>query len=246
MQEAYSMLGYAYPYHYSSVFENILDADMWQEAIQAKFHNGPKLDWRKHFDALLGHSAAVTDAPSVLFWRELMEAYPEAKIVLVERDMNKWLPSCEVLLAGVLNPFAAYVLRFTDPAWTGRWNGLGRAWIEALFGSTNLAKAKGNAAKSYEAHYAAIRATVPKERLLEYELGSGWKPLCEFLGKSEPDAPFPHRNEASTLEKAFVVAIKKAFMNSAWNLGIVVGGLAVTVGLARSEWLSFTQLATGA
>jgi len=116
MQEAYSMLGYAYPYHYSSVFENIQDADMWQEALRSKYHGGPALDWKKHFDSLLGHSAAITDAPAVLFWRELMDAYPEAKIVLVERDVNKWLPSCEVLLTGVLNPFAGYVLRFTDPA----------------------------------------------------------------------------------------------------------------------------------
>ena len=116
MQEAYSMLGYAYPYHYSSVFENIQDADMWQEALRSKYHGGPALDWKKHFDSLLGHSAAITDAPAVLFWRELMDAYPDAKIVLVDRDINRWLPSCEVLLTGVLNPFAGYVLRFTDPA----------------------------------------------------------------------------------------------------------------------------------
>jgi hypothetical protein len=239
MQEAYSILGYAHPYHYFSVFENIRDADMWQEALRSKFHGGPALDWKKHFDSLLGHSAAITDAPAVLFWRELVDAYPEAKIVLVERDLDKWIPSCELLLTGVLNPVAGYVLRFADPAWTGRWNGLGRAWVEALFGSTNLAKAKANSAGAYEAHYAAIRAAVPAERLLEYNLGSGWGPLCKFLGKPEPDVPFPHRNEANTLEQAFVVAIKKAFLNSLWNLGLVVGGLASIIGFARSSSFPF-------
>jgi hypothetical protein len=129
---------------------------MWQEALRSTFHGGPALDWKKHFDSLLGHSAAVTDAFAVIFWRELMDAYPEAKIVLVERDLDKWLPSCELLLIGVLNRVSVYVLRFADPAWTGRWNGLGRAWTEALFGSTNLVKAKVNSASAYKAHYAAI------------------------------------------------------------------------------------------
>ncbi|KAM0711509.1 hypothetical protein Q7P35_000875 [Cladosporium inversicolor] len=165
-QEAYAVLGYAYPYHYSSVFENIRVADMWQEAIRSKFHGGPALDWKKHFDSLLGHSAAVTDAPAVPFWKELADAYPEAKIVLVERNLKKWLPSCELLITGFLNPVEGYFLRFAEPVWTGRWIGLGRAWIEALFGSTNLAKVKANSASAYEAHYAAIRAAVPADRLL--------------------------------------------------------------------------------
>jgi len=243
MQEAYSVLGYASPYHFSSVFSNIKDADMWQEAFAAKFHGGPEIkDWRAHFDQLLGHCGAVTDAPAVLFWQELVAAYPEAQIVLVERDMEKWLPSCETLLAGVLNPVAGYVLRYTDPAWTGRWNGLGRAWVEALFGSTNLAKASSNAVARYEAHYAAIRAAVPADRILEYKLGSGWGPLSEFLGKPEPDVPFPHRNEAATLERAFGRVIQKALMRSAWNVGVVVAGLAVLVGLVRSDWLPFTKV----
>jgi hypothetical protein len=35
---------------------------------------------------------------------------------------------------------------------------------------------------------------VPKERLLEWEIGDGWGPLCEFLGKPVPEVPFPHAN----------------------------------------------------
>jgi hypothetical protein len=81
---------------------------------------------------------------------------------------------------------------------------------------------------------------VPVDRLLEYKLGSGWGPLCTFLGKPEPGAPFSHRNEANTLEQAFVVAIKKAFLSSLWNLSLVVGGLALVVGLARSGWFPIT------
>ena len=38
--------------------------------------------------------------------------------------------------------------------------------------------------------------------MLEYKLGSGWKPLCEFLGKNVPqDVDFSRVNDAETLSK---------------------------------------------
>ena len=61
-------------------------------------------------------------------------------------------------------------------------------------------KGKGKVCRE---HYAFVRRITPKERLLEYKLGSGWEPLCEFLGKSVPDVPFPRINETAALnEKA--------------------------------------------
>ena len=35
----------------------------------------------------------VTDAPGVLFWKELQEVFPEAKVIFWERDEEKWWPS---------------------------------------------------------------------------------------------------------------------------------------------------------
>ena len=236
MQEALGTLGYTSPYHFSSIFENTRDAELWREAIHAKFHGGPSLDWKAHFDGLLGHCGAVTDMPAILFWRELAEAYPEARVVLVEREVGKWVPSCGVLLEGILDPFLGYVLRFTDPFWMGRVIGCGRAWVQAAFGTTDLAGAKAVAVETYRAHYAAVRAGIPADRLLEYELGSGWEPLCEFLGKPVPDVDFPRRNEAKMLEEAFAAGGGKAVKNSVWNVAIILGGLAVLVGVVRSYW----------
>ncbi|KAK5120739.1 hypothetical protein LTR85_006097 [Meristemomyces frigidus] len=221
MQEALSMLGYPTPYHYVSIFENARDADMWIPALRAKAQGRGKPFGRREWDQLLGHCGAVTDTPCVYFWRELLDAYPEAKVVLVERDEDKWFASCEGLLEGVLNPFAVWVLRFTDPGWFGRINNCSLLWIEAFFGTANLAQAKRNARQAYRAHYAAVRATVPKEKLLEYELGSGWEPLCEFLGKRVPEVKFPKRNEAKTTQAALGTLLFKAFRHSLTNVAIV-------------------------
>jgi hypothetical protein len=64
-----------------------------------------------------------------------------------------------------------------------------------------------------------VRKTVPKERLLEVELGSGWEPLCKFLGKRIPDQPFPHVNEAAARDRFTRKILQKAA--TAW-LGIFV------------------------
>jgi Sulfotransferase domain len=45
-----------------------------------------------------------------------------------------------------------------------------------------------------------MRKLVPSERLLTYELGSGWEPLCKFLGRDVPNVPFPHLNESKEFE----------------------------------------------
>jgi hypothetical protein len=47
----------------------------------------------------------------------------------------------------------------------------------------------------FVAHSEKIRNLVPADRLLEYNVGSGWEPLCAFLGCEVPkDKPFPNCN----------------------------------------------------
>ena len=45
-----------------------------------------------------------------------------------------------------------------------------------------------------EEHIAAVRRTIPPERLLEFRVSDGWEPLCAFLGRGVPDEPFPLTN----------------------------------------------------
>lgn len=57
--------------------------------------------------------------------------------------------------------------------------------------------AKNGERQAYLDHYDRIRAIVPPEKLLNYSVSDGWKPLCEFLGKEVPNYPFPHVNRTS-------------------------------------------------
>jgi Sulfotransferase domain len=46
------------------------------------------------------------------------------------------------------------------------------------------------------AHNDEVRAAVPAERLLVFEVREGWQPLCAFLEVPVPDSPFPSLNDA--------------------------------------------------
>jgi hypothetical protein len=47
---------------------------------------------------------------------------------------------------------------------------------------------------AFERHNDAVRAGVSSSRLLEWNLGDGWDPICERLGVAIPSEPFPVTN----------------------------------------------------
>jgi hypothetical protein len=70
--------------------ENPLDNKYWLAALQAKFEGKGKPYGRAEFDRLLGHCQGVSDLPAILFAEELIEAYPEAKVILTHREFESW------------------------------------------------------------------------------------------------------------------------------------------------------------
>lgn len=262
MQRALAILECSRPYHFASVFGNCRDADVWNELYDRKFgktrdttglksetqRTATKLQddrdevcwWKQRFDMVLGECGAVNDAPCISFWKELIDTYPDAKVILVERDEEKWLASIRVLVEGLCGFMPRYVLIYTDPLWTGRILGVGLRWADTWFetgGRLTVERAMNNARRRYREHYDAIRQYLKEkgqeERLLEYKLGSGWGPLCKHLHRDLPDVEFPWLNEKDVLEKAFGAFVAKALRNSLFNISTVVGTVALAVGVTR-------------
>ena len=74
-----------------------------------------------------------------------------------------------------------------------------------------------NMKKVFVEYHERLRRVVPKERLLEYKVQDGYKPLCEFLEVRVPtlladgkeiDEPFPRVNDAATFDDSFAVLRK--------------------------------------
>ncbi|MGH6885672.1 MAG: sulfotransferase, partial [Geminicoccales bacterium] len=63
--------------------------------------------------------------------------------------------------------------------------------------------ARDHAIAVFNAHKEKVRRAVPPERLLVYESGEGWEPLCAFLGLPIPEGPYPKVNTAQDFSTQF-------------------------------------------
>ena len=206
MHKAMTILGYPSPYHFSSMNDNIIECDLWMQALNAKYNGKGKMPDKKFFDGMLGHVGAVTDAPCILFAKELVEFYPEAKVVLVERDIESWFESWMAFVEGTLNPVLQYVA-LLDPSFVKRMADVGNFIVSVQSGyGRNIDEVRVRSKNAYRHHYRDVKEMVPGERLLNFRLQDGWKPLCEFLGKEEPGVPFPHENEKAANQQSLVEA----------------------------------------
>lgn len=91
----------------SILFEQPHRMRAWFRLAEKKWYgteDGESNITAQDFDALLGHSVAVTDAAASVFAAELIEAYPEAKVILnTRRNLDAWHRSAIDNLAGAVN-----------------------------------------------------------------------------------------------------------------------------------------------
>ncbi len=158
-------------YHMVEVFTHPEHVGAWHDAAR-----GQMPDWRQLLD---GYHAAV-DWPASAFWPELMEAFPDALVLLSVREADAWWRSAN----GTIFP--------TIDRADGEW----RAMVEAMFASRFTAALDDRDAciAAFERHNAEVRRLVPPARLLEWRASDGWEPLCAALGVAIPADPFPRVN----------------------------------------------------
>lgn len=175
---AINQLGLGPCHHMEEVLHNMaVQVPLWAAAAQGR------ADWLAIFD---GYESAV-DWPTAGFFRELDEAYPEAKFVLTVRSPESWTESFSQtiykLLAG----------RAQAPSEMGAWLDMASAVIE----KTGFPEGLDGPAltRAFNAHNEAVKAAIPANRLLIFQVKDGWAPLCDFLGVPVPDAPFPRTND---------------------------------------------------
>ena len=187
LKQGLEQLGFAGCYHMLEVFARPGHHDLWREAWRGK------PDWEQVFE---GFRAAV-DWPACAFWRELMDYYPESKILLSERDPESWFESASNTIFQTMRQG----LSADDPEVVARMQMAKEIILDGTFGGdlTN----REHAIAVYEAHNAEVKRVVPAERLIVFDVKQGWEPLCEALGRPVPDTPFPRVNTTEEFTARF-------------------------------------------
>lgn len=181
MREALNVLGFGPCHHMHEIIAHEHQKQIWRDMVQ-----GAAPDWDKLFE---GYNSCV-DWPSAYYWRELIVAYPKAKVILTHRSAETWWASFEKTILAGLN-------KGTDP------QSLGLALIrdKVFDGKMND---KAYAMACYEANVKAVRQTVPASRLLVHELGDGWEPLCAHLEVPVPALAYPSSNNAEAFQTRYL------------------------------------------
>jgi len=195
LKYALEQLGFGPCYHMIETREHPEHDAMWLALARGKSD-----DWH----AILDGYAASVDWPAIMIWRELAAAYPEAKVILTLRDPNGWYESASKTIFARMREFAEALAHgdaeTIDPARRAHMRMVNAVVVDKTFsGSLD----RDHAIEVFDAHNDEVRRTIPPERLLVYESGQGWEPLCAFLGVPVPETPYPKVNSSDDFAARF-------------------------------------------
>lgn len=223
-------------YHMTEVMDRRDRIRQWRRVAE-----GQRPDWPEIYRGF----RSTLDWPGVAYWRELVAAFPEAKVILTVRDPQRWYESAfntvfrfpmrrhnhmERLLyafLGAVNPRASELPRMLDAA---VWR---RQFEDRHF---DRPEDRAFAIEAFERHNAQVQESVPADRLLVYRVDQGWEPLCSFLGVPVPDRPFPRVNETEEFMRDIAIRRRKAIVPVVAGSTAVMAVIAVAVAFMTRAW----------
>ena len=159
--------------------------DHWVDVFQ----NGTKPDVRRVYQ----NADACVDTPGNFFFEEILEAFPDCKVILSVRKEDWWIESyvrqlefvhAMHLRSNLVSMFSPTARKFVNVL---------DSFLTATGGSINP-KFTYVIRKRYRIHNHRVKSIVPADKLLAYNVKEGWKTLCDFLECDVPTIAFPHEN----------------------------------------------------
>ena len=168
-------------YHMIEVFGHPEHIATWTAAMK-----GDDVDWAPVFDGY----AATVDWPGAGVWESIYADHPDALVLLSTRDSaDTWWKSASRTIFLAMSQGAIAPAAIDERA--GDWQEMATAMMQRF---TPDWQQEDAAKAAYDAHNAHVRATVPADRLVEWQPSLGWEPLCAALGVAVPSEPFPVTN----------------------------------------------------
>jgi hypothetical protein len=179
-KDALEMLGFGPCHHMHEVLANPDQVAYWQEIAA-----GRPVDYNAVF---AGYSSQI-DWPGAHIWRELAAFFPDAKVLLTMRPEESWYRSYSKTIGKLSRVYRTLPL---PPHITDMMDAINGLLERETFQGPPYDKNVALAA--YRQRLEDVKAAIPRERLLVFDVAEGWGPLCDFLEVPVPDKPFPHHN----------------------------------------------------
>ncbi len=185
MKDALEQLGFGPCHHMAEVMDKRSQEDLWDHISL-----GQRPDWNAVF---AGYQSSL-DWPSISYWREIADAYPDAKVLVTSRPVDDWFASFSKTIL--------QVLRQTELTPEGERTQLAKVTLRVIRDVSFHGNIEDEAHMKacFEAHNAAVEAAIPEGRRLTFTAGDGWEPLCRWLDVPVPETPFPYSNTTAEFQ----------------------------------------------
>ena len=198
---ALEQLGFGPCYHMRDLLADLESGlPLWERVAEGT------PDWEQIF----GGARSTVDWPSARYYRELMDHYPDAKVLLSVRDSAAWVRSMRETVWGIFHGDSVihHVCKaraVLDPLWR-RYTALmhSMTWEEGtgvLAGDTSTDAGLAAVMNRWNDE---VRSTVASDRLLVWDPAEGWEPLCGFLGVDVPEEPLPRLNDTMSFREGII------------------------------------------
>lgn len=195
LKKALELIGMGPCYHMDEMIRFPKHIDVWKAAALKQ-----PVDWNDIFSQY----ESSLDFPASLYYRELLAAYPDAKVILTVREPERWYQSMydtayTMMELNTPTWFKKYVpqyKRFADLIDLLIWNGV----FSGKFTD------RQHAIQIYNQHIEQVKQNVPADKLLIFNVKEGWEPLCKFLGVPVPSESFPYVNDHKTVQRQMKIA----------------------------------------
>jgi hypothetical protein len=198
---ALEQLGFGACYHMRDLLADLENGlPLWEDVADGS------PDWERIF----GAANSTLDWPSARYYRELMDYYPDAKILLSVRDGDAWVRSMRATVWGMFHGDSVIhhlsdARAVLDPLWQ-RYTALMRriTWQEGTGVLAGETYTDAGLAAVMNRWNDEVKSTVPPERLLVWDPADGWEPLCGFLGVDVPEDPLPRLNDTAGFREGII------------------------------------------
>jgi len=174
---AINQLGFGPCHHMEAVLQDaVAQVPLWSEALKGN----------ANWSAIYNSFESAVDWPTAGFFRELLKEYPTAKFILTERSPENWADSFGSTIYKLVEGRDKAPEKMQD-------------WLEMVnevLTKTGFPQGldRDGLMNGFIAHNKAVRAAIPEEQLLIFQVKDGWEPLCKFLNVAVPNEAFPRTN----------------------------------------------------
>ncbi|MGW4903833.1 sulfotransferase family protein [Streptomyces albidoflavus] len=188
------IIGLGPTYHMVDVWADLSPRiQQWSEAFEGN------ADWGKIFEGF----EATVDWPGSFHWRELVDVYPDAKVILSVRSGESWAESMRTTIWAalygdtLLNDLSSARAK-VDPGWAKFRDLMKVMWEKSgLLGAVENGFDAAALAAAMEAHNDEVREVIAPERLLVWSPYDGLEPVCKFLDVPIQKVDTPRVNNES-------------------------------------------------